>query len=60
MSTSLAIKDVHVELEQLRNHLHQSIQGELTRLTDPCVLPISQQLDLLILEAQRALTTEIK
>jgi hypothetical protein len=42
-------------MERLRAKLHRSVNGEASRLNDSCILPVSQQLDQLILEYYREL-----
>ncbi|WP_169818247.1 aspartyl-phosphate phosphatase Spo0E family protein [Shimazuella kribbensis] len=46
------LKRLEKELERVRKKLHQSVRGEPSRLLDPTVLPISRELDLLIVQYQ--------
>lgn len=46
---------IEKEMERLRAILHRSVNGEASRLNDSCILPVSQQLDQLILEYYREL-----
>jgi hypothetical protein len=41
------------ELEEIRQLLHEAVGGDPARLSDASVLPLSRQLDALILEVQR-------
>ncbi|MBA4602097.1 aspartyl-phosphate phosphatase Spo0E family protein [Thermoactinomyces mirandus] len=47
------IRRLQKEMERLRNELYQSVNGEPERLMDAHVLPLSEQLDVLIVEMQR-------
>lgn len=47
------IRRLQEEMERLRKELYQSVNGEPERLTDAHVLPLSEQLDVLIVEMQR-------
>lgn len=53
MAGTLRIKRLEAELESLRSELYQIVNGNPSRLKDSRVLPISQKLDLLIIEIQR-------
>lgn len=53
MVECLRIRRLEEELERLRTELHQSVNGEPSRLTDSQVLPLSRRLDALIVEVQR-------
>jgi hypothetical protein len=52
MEDARPLKRLEEELEQVRKKLHQSVKGEPSRLLDPTVLPISRELDLLIVQYQ--------
>lgn len=53
MAGTLRIKRLEDELELLRSELYQIVNGKPSRLKDLRVLPLSQKLDLLIIEIQR-------
>jgi hypothetical protein len=53
MIETLRIRRLEEELERLRNELHQSVNGEPSRLADSKVLPLSRRLDALIVELQK-------
>lgn len=53
MAGTLRIKRLEAELELLRSELYQIVNGKPSRLKDSRVLPLSQKLDLLIIEIQR-------
>ncbi len=50
MVESLQIRRLEESLERLRAEMVQSVNGESSRLGESHVLPLSQQLDLLIME----------
>jgi hypothetical protein len=52
MEDARPLKSLEEELERVRKKLHQSVKGEPSRLLDPTVLPISRELDLLIVQYQ--------
>jgi hypothetical protein len=52
MEDARPLNRLEKELERVRKKLHQSVKGEPSRLLDPTVLPISRELDLLIVEYQ--------
>jgi hypothetical protein len=52
MGDACPLKSLEEELERVRKKLHQSVKGEPSRLLDPTVLPISRELDLLIVRYQ--------
>jgi hypothetical protein len=49
------LRRIEKEMERLRTKLHRSVNGEASRLSDSWILPVSQQLDQLILEYYREL-----
>jgi hypothetical protein len=53
MSERHRIRRLQEEMEHLRKELYQLVNGEPERLMDARVLPLSEQLDVLILEMQR-------
>ncbi|TCS92558.1 aspartyl-phosphate phosphatase Spo0E family protein [Hazenella coriacea] len=53
MVTTSQSLQLEKELERLRLELYQSVNGELSRLTDARVLPVSQELDDIIVQVQR-------
>jgi hypothetical protein len=53
MGDACPLKSVEEQLERVRRKLYQSVKGEPSRLLDPSVLPISRELDQLILRYQR-------
>lgn len=55
MAKALQRKRLEEELETLRQKLYQLVSGEPTRLTDQGVLPMSEQLDVLIVQMQKEL-----
>ncbi|SFJ23630.1 aspartyl-phosphate phosphatase Spo0E family protein [Thermoflavimicrobium dichotomicum] len=50
MVGTLQMRRLEENLERLRAELVQSVNGEYSRLLDPHVLPLSQQLDQYIVE----------
>lgn len=52
MGDACPLKIVEKQLEQVRKKLYQSVAGEPSRMLDPNVLPISQELDRLIVRYQ--------
>lgn len=55
MAKALQRKRLEEELEMLRQKLYQLVRGEPTRLTEQGVLPMSEQLDVLIVQMQKEL-----
>lgn len=53
MVATSQIQQLEKELERLRLILYQSVKGEPSRFTDAGVLPVSQQLDRLIVQVQK-------
>ncbi len=53
MVETLRIRCLEEELERLRSELYKSVGGEPSRLSDLRILPLSKQLDALIVEVQR-------
>lgn len=47
------IRQLEQELERLRLVLYQSVNGESSRLADARILPLSQQLDHMIVQVQK-------
>ncbi len=52
MGDACSLKSVEEQLERVRKKLYQSVAGEPSRLLDPNVLPLSRELDQLIIRYQ--------
>lgn len=52
MGDACPLKSIEKQLEIVRKKLYQSVKGEPSRLLDPSVLPISRELDQLIIRYQ--------
>lgn len=53
MGDACPLKRLEEELERVRTKLHQSVNGLPSNLLDPEVLPISRELDVLIVQYQQ-------
>ncbi|AUS09121.1 hypothetical protein C1X05_09825 [Laceyella sacchari] len=52
--TEESLSHLEQEMERLRSQLHQSVEGEPSRLSAEHVLPLSKRLDTLIVAMQKA------